>query len=279
MSKHSDIDWCDATWNVLVGCTKYSDGCANCSALRDAQRLSHNPNAKIAAKYAGVVTAHGGHSKPQWSGKINFSNPDLLLPLTWSKPLRIFPNYTSDWGHKDIPDVWRDKMFAVMALANQHTYQMLTKRADVAVRYLLGRNLPRADDRRLYILEALCTLMVEHCELPAVRRINAWLNSTNRLHGYFTDDYQGRWPLPQVHVGFSAENQQEFDKRWADFKHIADAGWTVTVSAEPLLGNIELPDEFLKLGNRTQVIAGGESGKLARVSSPRQAKAIDLRHC
>lgn len=248
-----------------MGCTKISDACAHCSALRDAQRLSHNPNPKIKTKYAGVVANEGRN----WTGKINFSKPDLLLPLTWSKPLRIFPNYTSDWCHKDVPDKWRDNIFGVMALANQHTYQMLTKRADVARRYLLATNLRDSDERRLLVLDTLCQLCVEHRELPAVKRIHKWLNETNRLHGYFT----GRWPLAHVWVGFSAENQSEFDKRWADFKYIAEAGWTVTVSAEPLLGRIELPDGLLALGKRTQVIAGGESGKLARPSNPR-----DFRH-
>lgn len=251
MSDNSKIEWTDATLNALVGCTKISPGCRNCSALRDAHRLSHNPNPKIAAKYKGTVTADGKN----WTGKINYSEETLLLPLQWATPRRIFTNYTSDLFHLNMPDEWRDRHFAVMALANQHTYQPLTKRADLALAYL------GYPDRRLHVLDALCRFVTEHEEVPAIKRLWRRMNEEKKLWGVFTET----WPLPNVWVGFSAEDQERFDERWPFMRQLATEGWTIFVSCEPLLSAIRLPADFLALGNKAQVIAGGESGNRGRV--------------
>lgn len=265
MSLKSNIEWTDATWNVIVGCTKISPGCKNCSALRDAQRLSHNPHPKIAAKYAGVVTADGTN----WTGKINFSEPDLTLPLKWKRPLRIFPNYTSDWSHRNVADEWRDKIFGVMALADWHTYQLLTKRADIALAYLKKRSRmkigPGVWNDVAWFAGAIAAdfCYVKGEGLGRRRQLyDELMKKVGRL------DTGESWPLRHVWLGFSAENQDEFDKRWKGFRPLADLGWTIFVSAEPLLGRVTLPPDFLSLGRRALVIAGGESGKLARPSHP-----------
>ena len=75
-------------------------------------------------------------------------------------------------------------------------------------------------------------------------------------------------PPANIWLGFTAENQKEFDRRWQDMKPLAVMGWTIFVSCEPLLGPIILPEDFLELGNRAQVIVGGESGKNARPMHP-----------
>jgi protein gp37 len=213
MSDKTNIEWTDATWNVLVGCTKITDACKNCSAIRDAHRLSHNPHPKIKAKYEGTVTPDGQN----WTGRINFSEPDLRKPFEWTRPRRIFPNYTSDWSHANVRDEWRDAIFGVITQANWHTYQLLTKRADIALDYLTRR---------------------------------------------------GITPMSHVWLGFSAGNQTDFDKNWQSFKALAAAGWTIFVSCEPLLGLVVLPADFLALGRRAQILAGGESGAKARPSHP-----------
>lgn len=267
MSIKSDIGWTDATWNVLVGCSKISPGCKHCSATRDANRLSHNPHPKIAAKYAGVVTPDGRN----WSGKINFSEPDLLLPLEWKKPLRIFPNYTSDWSHKKVLDEWRDRIFGVMAIADWHTYQLLTKRADIALQYLTQPSRLKIGPgvwndiawQAGNIVSDFC--YVEGEGLGRRRPLyDDWMQKVGQLDA-------GRvWPLRHVWLGFSAENQDEFDKRWKYFRELAARGWFIFVSCEPLLGRITLPPDFLALGGRALVIAGGESGRrdLVRPSNP-----------
>lgn len=200
MSLNSNIGWTDVTWNVLVGCSKISPGCKNCSATRDAHRLSRNPHPRIAAKYAGVVTPDGRN----WTGKINFSEPDLLLPLTtWKKPSRIFPNYTSDWAHHSVTDIWRDRIWAVMSLAYRHTYQLLTKRADIALDYLTRRSRPGPGGwyhiafRAQGIVDELCDSF-DSFHLELLRKVRA-LNSGEVF------------PLGHVWLGFSAENQDEFD--------------------------------------------------------------------
>lgn len=267
MSDNSKIAWTDATWNVLVGCTKISAGCSGCSALRDAQRLRHNPNEKIEAKYGGTVAGDGRN----WSGVINFSQPDLLTPLEWRKPRRIFPNYTSDWAHVNVLDSWRDQIFAVMALADWHTYQLLTKRSDVALRYISGAGLGNSWNRFVKISDEMFRIVAGNSDARWVKFAAERLAAERARGGY--ECPVEIWPLRHVWLGFSAEDQPSFDERWADFKHIAEAGWTVTVSAEPLLGRIDLPREFLKLGKRTQVIVGGESGSKARPVRP-----SDIRH-
>lgn len=265
MSLKSNIGWTDATWNVLVGCTKISPGCKHCSATRDAHRLSRNPHPKVAAKYSGVVTADGKN----WTGKINFSEPDLLLPLTtWKRPSRIFPNYTSDWAHHSVTDIQRDRIWAVMALADRHTYQLLTKRADLALDYLTGRSRPGPGGwyhiafRAQGIVDELCDSFNSlHLELLSkVRALNS-----------------GKvFPLEHVWLGFSAENQEEFDRRWKYFRELAARGWFIFVSAEPLLSRVTLPPDFLRLGRRALVIAGGESGRrdLVRPTNPDWARSL-----
>ncbi|MDQ3804296.1 MAG: phage Gp37/Gp68 family protein [Acidobacteriota bacterium] len=261
MSDGTKIEWTDATLNVQVGCTKVSPGCANCSALRDARRLSRNPNPKIAAKYAGTVTEDGRN----WTGRVNFSEETLTQVIRWREPRRIFVNYTSDIFHKVAPDERIDRTFAVMALAHWHTFQVLTKRAKRAAKYF--------SDRQARV-GAIWGQMGRGYPHPHPTLFDLVKKSPN--HDPYWPWKKGRngswsnppWPLLNVWLGFSAENQKEFDARWECFRLIAGQGWTVFVSCEPLLGPVALPADFLALGGRAQVIAGGESGKLARPSHP-----------
>ena len=111
MSDGADIEWTDATWNPVTGCTKVSAGCDNCYAATLAARLQRmgNPRYKNGFK----VTLH----------------PDVLeLPLKWKQPRRIFLNSMSDLYHKDVPDEFILKAFDVMERAHWHTFQILTKR-------------------------------------------------------------------------------------------------------------------------------------------------------
>jgi len=113
MSDSSAIEWTDATWNPVTGCTKVSQGCKNCYAERDWIRLSANPKTVYYLRKFTDVAVH----------------PDRLdAPLHWSKPRRIFVNSMSDLFHEDVPHDFIARIFATMLEARQHTFQILTKR-------------------------------------------------------------------------------------------------------------------------------------------------------
>jgi len=111
--KTTKIEWTDSTWNPVTGCTKISDGCKHCYAERMARRL----------KAMGLDRYKTGFSVA--------IHPEIFeAPLSWTKPQRVFVNSMSDLFHKDIPLKTIRVLFDVMNSAQQHTFQILTKRAD-----------------------------------------------------------------------------------------------------------------------------------------------------
>jgi protein gp37 len=122
MSSSTEIEWTDATWNPVTGCTKITAGCDNCYAERFSERFRGVP----------------GH--PFSNGFDLTLRPERLeQPLHWKKPRRIFVNSMSDLFHKDIPRTFIDQVFDTMEAANWHTYQVLTKRSSLLNRYLRAR--------------------------------------------------------------------------------------------------------------------------------------------
>jgi protein gp37 len=122
MAIGSSIEWTEATWNPVAGCTILSPGCTNCYAMRMARRLE----AMGQDKYAGTTRLSGG--RPKWNGVIKLDRSALKLPLQWKKGRMIFVNSMSDLFHEDIPFEYVRDVFATMAKASQHTFQVLTKR-------------------------------------------------------------------------------------------------------------------------------------------------------
>lgn len=111
MADKTGIEWTQATWNPLTGCTQISPGCANCYAKTLSKRLNAMGNRRYANGFK--LTLH----------------PDLLeLPLRWKSPRLIFVNSMSDLFHEDVPDEYIQQVFAIMNKASQHTFQILTKR-------------------------------------------------------------------------------------------------------------------------------------------------------
>ena len=113
MATNSHIEWTDATWNPVTGCTKISPGCKNCYAERLAKRL----------KVMGQANYRNGF-------RLTLQPQTLDLPLHWKTAKRIFVNSMSDLFHEDVPTDYIKKVFEVMGRAHWHQYQILTKRSE-----------------------------------------------------------------------------------------------------------------------------------------------------
>lgn len=131
----TSIEWTDATWNPVAGCSVMSAGCTNCYAMRMAARLE----AMGLEKYRGLTRKTGGRSK--WTGQIYLDETALKIPETWSKPRNVFVNSMSDLFHPNVPDAFVEKVWTSMANTPRHTFQILTKRPD-RMADILKRNLP-----------------------------------------------------------------------------------------------------------------------------------------
>ncbi|MDO8391037.1 MAG: phage Gp37/Gp68 family protein [Actinomycetota bacterium] len=233
MGDKSKIEWTDATWNPSTGCDRTSPGCDNCYALTLAKRLK----AMGAPNYQ-------NDGDPRTSGPgfgVMVHKQMLDQPLKWKRPRRIFVNSMSDLFHPDVPFDFIADVFAVMAVARQHTFQVLTKRAQ-RMAALLG-----ADMFRGFVDDAM----------------------TGAAGGYaHIETGDVGWPLPNVWLGVSIESDAYAFR--ADYLRRTPAAvrW---ISAEPLLG----PLPSLDLSDIDWVVAGGESGPGARPMHPDWAR--DLR--
>lgn len=124
MATNSAIEWTEATWNPIAGCTVLSPGCSNCYAMRLASRLG----AMGQRKYSGVTRVSGGRAK--WNGRVNLDWDAIDLPKTWKTGKLIFVNSMSDLFHEEVPLEFIRRIFDTVLETPHHTYQMLTKRAD-----------------------------------------------------------------------------------------------------------------------------------------------------
>jgi protein gp37 len=120
----TSIEWTDATWNPVAGCTVISPGCTNCYAMRMAARLE----AMGLKKYRDLTRKSG--RRAVWTGKVRLDHTSLDVPKAWRKPRRIFVNSMSDLFHDAVPAAFVSKVWSVMEATPQHTYQILTKRPD-----------------------------------------------------------------------------------------------------------------------------------------------------
>ena len=145
MGAGTGIEWTEATWNPLTGCTKVSPGCKNCYAERMSHRL----------KLMGQRNYRNGFD-------LTLHEHALKLPLTWKRPQRIFVNSMSDLYHKDVPDSFIRQAFDTMVAAHWHQFQVLTKRADRLES--LSPTLPWADNiwQGVSVENADYTFRVDH---------------------------------------------------------------------------------------------------------------------
>jgi protein gp37 len=233
MSDKSKIEWTQATWNCVTGCSKVSEGCRNCYALRDWARLSANPNTVYHGRKFTDVQCH----------------PERLdQPLRWTKPRRVFVNSMSDLFHESVPDAFIDQVFAVMALAKQHVFQVLTKRPERMRDYLCARN------------------GLGNPEICSA--INSIPYGLGNRHGALS------MPLPNVWLGVSIEDQATADERIPLLLQTpAAVRW---VSAEPLIGPVRLDEPGLHggPGQLDWCVVGGESGPNARPMHPDWVRSL-----
>ena len=217
MSDKSRIEWTDASWNPVVGCSVVSPGCKNCYAMGQAARIERMQEraldaveARRRSPYAGLTQA--SKAGPVWNGKAALASDETMTaPLRWKRPRRIFVNSMGDLFHEAVPDAWIDLVFAVMALSPQHTFQVLTKRSK-RMRAYCGQPAPA---KRWWVAADKLSISERVWPVPA----------------------EGRC-LPNVWLGVSAEDQGRADERIPDL--LATPAAVRFVSCEPLLGPVDL---------------------------------------
>lgn len=257
MGDKTGIEWTTSTWNPVSGCSKASQGCKHCYA----ETIFHRP-------YPGRdftdVRTHADR---------------LGQPLKWKAPRRVFVNSMSDLFHEDVPFDFIDQVFAVMAIAPHHKFQILTKRPWRMLHYLtrlhrpdalmLPRQLADAGFRPVTAawvnIHAAMVGMFERVPMRALNAASDWQDN----HYPDGDGFIRCWPLPNVWLGVSVEDQETADERIPLLLRTPAA--VRFVSAEPLLGPVDFrftnglvhgvdAADYL-LG---WVIVGGESGPKAR---------------
>lgn len=267
MADNTHIEWTDATWNVVTGCAVVSPGCTNCYAMKLAgTRLRDHPSRKGLTR--------DSKAGPVWNGQVRFNADWLTQPLRWTKPRKIFVCAHGDLFHEGVTDDQLDQVFAVMALAPQHVFQVLTKRPERMRQYLTASN------RQLHIAQA------------------------GTPHDGAGELWWGRflkpWPLPNVWLGVSIEDQTRAEQRIpALLETPAAVRW---ISAEPLIGPVDLKNiettpprvaylnalsgrrmtceaggpyvEVPALPGLDWVVVGGESGQGSRPMHPDWARNL-----
>ena len=273
MADQTKIEWTDATWNPITGCSIVSPGCTNCYAMALAgTRLKNHESRKGLTKQV--------NGKHVWTGEVRFNAQWLDQPLRWSKPRMIFVCAHGDLFSEGVPDEWLDQIFAVMALAPQHTFQVLTKRPERMREYV--KTLPARSG--------------------AVGKWAAWhwgAQDPDLLYDQVA--YAVFSSLPNVWLGVSVEDQRRADER---IPILLDTPAAIRwVSAEPLLGPVDLNNICYRdndceirygalmgeawIDNSSSasayddglpaldwVVAGGESGPHARPMHPDWARGL-----
>jgi protein gp37 len=271
MGDKSKIEWTDATWNPLRGCSKISPGCLNCFAIREALR-----HAGPGEPYEGLVS----RDPPNWTGVVRSVRDKLEEPLRWHRPRMIFVNSMSDLFHETVSIDEQAAILGVCLLAGQHTFQILTKRIELARERLAALSADRC-------LERVAGLGVSLGSHHRRRQVGQMMRDMGR-------DPNGEvWPPQNVLVGPSIENQELAERRLPPAVRIAAMGWRVMLSLEPLLG----PIDFMKIGTDppgsgfacldgfgrfdgegpsafSWAIVGGESGAGARPMHPDWARSL-----
>ena len=276
MANLTSIEWTDVSWQVTRGCSRVSPGCGG--ARGEGSCYAEG----IASRFSGPGQVFEGFAVrgKGWTRKVSPLPQNLAEPLSWKKPRRVFVNSMSDLFHEDVPNEYIAAVFGVMAACPQHTFQVLTKRAERMAAWFEWL----ASARQPWPTQGppgwLCH---EHARRQAHGDVR-WMRR------------EDTWPLPNVWIGVSVEDQKRADERIPHLLRVPAA--VRFLSCEPLIGPVDLgrvafPDEGvahldalrgayfcdgLNEPRRTPridwVIVGGESGLDARPFDLAWARSI-----
>ena len=259
MGDKSKIEWTDATWNPITGCTQISEGCANCYAKRNAE-------GRLRGKY--------GYPADD-PFRVTFHVDKIDQPLKWSRPRKIFVCSMGDLFHEDVTDEMLDDVFDVMALASHHTFLILTKRPERMKEYLFM--LPDRIGYGDVFCEAVREIDQDDPDFTGAV-MNRWVKKALSVEAGVENiaKLEQGFPLPNVWLGVTAENQQRADERIPVLLQIPAA--KNFVSVEPMLGPVDISEYLLgERGHASEapmlspldwVICGGETGANARPLHP-----------
>ncbi len=279
MGDKSGIEWTDATWNPVVGCSVVSTGCTNCYAMKMAARLEAM-GGKAGAKYAGLTTP--SKAGPVWNGTVRLDDGALDQPLRWKRPRRIFVNSMSDLFHEDLPFAEVARVFEIICgairLGRGHVFQILTKRPERMSEYF---DWARADSDAARICPAYWPgvwfgVSVED-QRRADERINILLNLPVSLRWISAEPLLG--PLDLTRVNYGVHDDFKDCGGHPDPYFPIDSvgvGYTDALRGRYLGGTRtpdgKEPDEGWEVGFTMPgidwVVAGGEPGPGARPMHP-----------
>lgn len=265
MSDRSSIEWTDATWNPIRGCSRVSQGCVNCYAE------------SVAARFSGPGQAYEGLIHPKtrgWNGTIGVVEHALTQPLRWRRPRRIFVNSMSDLFHENVPEHVIDTVFTVMVCAWWHTFQVLTKRPQRMLEYCtsaatVGRLTQRVAQAHEGV-ERQPEWTWANDGLPGFHAKNVWLGVSVEDQATANERIPLLLKTPAAVRFLSCEPLLgPLAFRWAPYAHEA-AGETYRQYLERK-GNV---DQYESLRQIDWVIVGGESGPKARPFEIAWARSI-----
>lgn len=240
MGSKTGIAWTDSSWNPTTGCEHVSAGCDHCYAEVQAEKMQARGVKKYAHGFA--FTVH---------------RDAFGIPIRWQEPRRIFVNSMSDLFFRQMPIADLDTLFAIMALCPQHIFQILTKRPQIAYKYLAH---PGVRERVCGILEDVALTHLTNAEKGRARLKAAYTMLES-------------WPLPNVWLGTSVEDQRVAHRITPLLLAPAKIHF---LSCEPLIGPLVLGGGALDRvrGKVDWVIVGGESGKDFRPMDLDWARAL-----
>jgi len=225
MGRTSSIQWTDATWNPMRGCSRVSPGCENCYAERVAARFSG-----VAQPYHGLAVM--GEHGPRWTREVRFIEEHLADPLRWKHPRRIFVNSMSDLFHEGLSNEQIAAVFGVMATAPHHQFQALTKRAKRMLEWFAWVRMSAPTGREVsFVIDALSKFL----QPPITEEVRVRIRDN-------------LWPLPNVWMGVSVEDQPRAEERLPLLGRIPAA--VRFVSYEPALAGIDLGIDLDATTNR-----------------------------
>ena len=260
------IEWADAVWNPVTGCTKISEGCDNCYAAKMVNRLQKIPATQKKYQNGFKVTCHEN---------------ELAKPLSWEKDRKIFVCSMGDLFHDDVPFEFIAQIYGIMSMCPQHTFMVLTKRPDRALKFYQWCE---EKEQELYKCPADQNIYLEYLPLEIIGPYTE----------QFGDSFPEEIPLDNIWLGVTAENQARADERIPILLQIPAA--VRFVSVEPMLSPVDfdkIPPQNLGewagfniksgacFGGAYEnekglhwVICGGESGPNARPIHPDWVRSL-----